>query len=166
MSSTVVAPGASPADTPMDLRTDPAMERILQELCTVGCHLEAIDIKIANLSPDSKSIRTDIAGFQGKVTELDHRLTTVENKIVTILDVDSELQFLRHKPTDLEDRSRRDNVCFFGLPEKEEGADLRAFLKDFLPPSQALPFLLQWSFNEPTESALPPRIMSRGPVPL
>ncbi|KAJ1108666.1 hypothetical protein NDU88_006042 [Pleurodeles waltl] len=89
MSSTVVTPGPSPADTPVDLRSDPAIERFLQEISAVGRRLEAMDVKITDLSADSKSICTDIAGFQGKVTDLDHRLSTVESKLVTLPDVDS-----------------------------------------------------------------------------
>ncbi|KAJ1207645.1 hypothetical protein NDU88_003035 [Pleurodeles waltl] len=164
-SEAAVAPGPSPADSPMDSRTDPNMERILQVISAVGRHLEAMDVEITNLFADSKSIRTDIAGFQDKVTDLDHYLTTVENKIVTLPDVDSELQFLQHKLTDLEDRSRRDNVCFFGLPEKEESGDPSAFLRDFLSTLTDLPFLQHWSFIEPTESALSTRIIPRSPGP-
>ncbi|KAJ1191118.1 hypothetical protein NDU88_000434 [Pleurodeles waltl] len=102
------------------------MERILQEISAVGRHLQAMDVKITDLSADSKLIRMDIDSFQDKVTDLDHCLLTVEN---------------------LEDRSRRDNVRFFGLPEKEEGEDLRAFLKDFLPTLTGLTFSTTLEFQ-------------------
>ncbi|KAJ1166989.1 hypothetical protein NDU88_007382 [Pleurodeles waltl] len=133
MSSPTVTPGPSPADVQVDSRSDTAMDRILQEISAVGGRLEAMDSKITDLSADSKSIRADIVGFQNKVTELDHRLTTVKSRIATLPDIEPELQFRQHKLMDLEDRSRRDNVRFFGLSEKEEGADLRTFLKDLDP---------------------------------
>ncbi|KAJ1110622.1 hypothetical protein NDU88_007971 [Pleurodeles waltl] len=148
-------PGPTSADPPVDSRLDTAMERILQEISAVGHRL---DSKITDLSADFKSIRADIAGFQDKVTELDHRLTTVESNIVTLPDIDSELQFLQHKLADLEDRSRRDNVLFFGLPEKEEGVDLRTFLKYCLPPLTGLTFSPILEFHTST--------VLRGPVPL
>ncbi|KAJ1082632.1 hypothetical protein NDU88_002797 [Pleurodeles waltl] len=94
MSSTAVTPGPSPADAPVDFRSDTSMERILQEISPVGYRLEAMDSKIMDLSAHSKSIRADIAGFQDKTTQLDHRLTTVESRIVTLPDIDPELQFL------------------------------------------------------------------------
>ncbi|KAJ1144603.1 hypothetical protein NDU88_010901 [Pleurodeles waltl] len=45
---------------------------------------------------------------------------------------DQELQLLRNKLTDLEDRSRRENVRFFGILERKKGTDVRAFLRDCL----------------------------------
>ncbi|KAJ1206475.1 hypothetical protein NDU88_001880 [Pleurodeles waltl] len=71
-----------------------------------------MDLKILDLSVASTSIRADITGFRETVTDLDHRLTTVEDQVATLPDRDAELRLLRIKFTDLEDRSRRDNVCF------------------------------------------------------
>ncbi|KAJ1120854.1 hypothetical protein NDU88_009003 [Pleurodeles waltl] len=92
------------------------------------CRLEAMNSKIMSLSADSKSIQAGLAGFQDKVTDLDHHLHTVENKVAAFLDNGPELRFLCNKLTDLEDRSRRDNVFFFGLQKKTEGAVVKAFL--------------------------------------
>ncbi|KAJ1148211.1 hypothetical protein NDU88_001048 [Pleurodeles waltl] len=47
-------------------------------------------------------------------------------------DQEEELRSLRAKLTDLEDRSRRDNVRFFGIPEQREGSDIKAFLSSLL----------------------------------
>ncbi|KAJ1194355.1 hypothetical protein NDU88_003644 [Pleurodeles waltl] len=118
---------------PADSRSDDTMERILQEINAVGRCLEAMDSKITDLSAASTSIRADIASLQDKVTDLDHCLMTVEGQLVTLPDQDSDLQFLRAKITDFEDRSRRDNVCFFGIEEHKEGSDARAFFRVFLP---------------------------------
>ncbi|KAJ1083462.1 hypothetical protein NDU88_003621 [Pleurodeles waltl] len=82
----------------------------------------------------------DIASFRETVTDLDQRLTTVEDYIMTLPDQDAELRFLRAKVTDLEDRSRRDNVCFFGIPEHKEGSDIKTFLKNLLPELTGLDF--------------------------
>ncbi|KAJ1115530.1 hypothetical protein NDU88_003754 [Pleurodeles waltl] len=131
---------ASPA-TPMtsgptasvnDADLDTATERILQEIAAVGHRLEAMDSKIMDLSTVSHSIRSDFASFHEKVTNLDHCLTEVEGQLTVLLECDSELHLFHAKLTDLEDRSQRDNVCFFGVPERKEGTDIRAYLKDLL----------------------------------
>ncbi|KAJ1195239.1 hypothetical protein NDU88_004520 [Pleurodeles waltl] len=99
-----------------------------------------MDLKISDLSTASASIRTDIACFCEKVTELDKRLTTVEKHVAMLPEHDAELRTLRAKITDLEDRSRRDNVHFFGIPEHKEGTDIKAFLKSLLPKLTGLDF--------------------------
>ncbi|KAJ1157909.1 hypothetical protein NDU88_010606 [Pleurodeles waltl] len=109
------------------------MDRILQEITAVGSRLEAMDLKISDLSTASASIRTDIACFCKKVMDLDQRLKTVEEHIRMVPEHDAELRTLRAKLTDLEDRSRRDNVRFFGIPEHKEGTNIKAFLKSLLP---------------------------------
>ncbi|KAJ1216947.1 hypothetical protein NDU88_004545 [Pleurodeles waltl] len=109
--------------------------RILQEITAVGWRLEAMDLKISDLSTASTSIWADIARFQ--VTVMDQRLMTVEDRIATMPAQDTEL---REKITDLEDRSRRDNVHFFGIPDLKEGSDVKAFLKNFLSELAGLDF--------------------------
>ncbi|KAJ1188507.1 hypothetical protein NDU88_005268 [Pleurodeles waltl] len=70
-----------------------------------------------NLTVASSSIRVDIAGFQETANALDKRLTAVEGQVLTLPDQEAELRSLRGKITDLEDKSRRDNMLFFGMPE-------------------------------------------------
>ncbi|KAJ1118843.1 hypothetical protein NDU88_007030 [Pleurodeles waltl] len=126
-----------------------ATDRILQEITAVGWRLEAMDLKISDLSAASTSIRADIAYFQVMVTDLDQTLTTVEDHIVDLLALDVEIRSLQVKITDLEDRSRRDNVRFFDISEHKEGSDIKAFLKNFLPELTG-----RWSFKAPTEWVL------------
>ncbi|KAJ1141595.1 hypothetical protein NDU88_007923 [Pleurodeles waltl] len=124
---------SSPVTLPADPRAVDATDRLLQEITAVGRRLEVMDLKISDLSTDSASIRTDIACFCEKVMDLDQSLTTVEEHVVMVPEHDAELQTLRAQITDLEDRSRRDNVRFFGIPEHKEGTDIKAFLKSLLP---------------------------------
>ncbi|KAJ1186990.1 hypothetical protein NDU88_003769 [Pleurodeles waltl] len=118
---------------PADPRAVDATDRILQEITAVGQRLEAMDLKISDLSMASVSIRTDIACFREKVTDLDQHLTTVEEHVEMVPEHDAELRTIQAKITDLEDRSWRDNVRFFGIPEHKEGTDIKAFLKSLLP---------------------------------
>ncbi|KAJ1218093.1 hypothetical protein NDU88_005679 [Pleurodeles waltl] len=50
-----------PMTSPADPRTVDATEPILQEITAIGRRLEAMDLKISDLSAASTSIRTDIA---------------------------------------------------------------------------------------------------------
>ncbi|KAJ1210507.1 hypothetical protein NDU88_005871 [Pleurodeles waltl] len=91
-----------------------------------------MDLKITDLTLASSSIRADIAGFRETVTNLDQRLSTVEDHVAAIPDQEEELRSLQAKLTDLEDRSRRDNVHFFGIPEQKEESNIKAFLSSLL----------------------------------
>ncbi|KAJ1155996.1 hypothetical protein NDU88_008721 [Pleurodeles waltl] len=90
---------------PAAVQPDPTMERILQEITAVGRTLEGTENKISELVADTHSIRADIAGFHNILTSLDHRITLLEDKLNTPSPLDQELQSLRDKLADLEDRS-------------------------------------------------------------
>ncbi|KAJ1191049.1 hypothetical protein NDU88_000366 [Pleurodeles waltl] len=128
-SQTIPSSFAAPLADP---RSADATEHILQEITAVGRRLEAMDSKISDLSRASTAIRAGIAPFQVTVTDLDHRLTTVEDRLAMLPEQNTELQFPRAKIMDLEDMSRRANVRFFGIPEHKESSDVKAFLKDIL----------------------------------
>ncbi|KAJ1143458.1 hypothetical protein NDU88_009767 [Pleurodeles waltl] len=121
-----------PAPSPADLPTLEVTDRILQEIAAVGRRLEAMDLKITDLTLPSSSIRCDIAGFQETANDLDQRLTAVEGQVAALPDQEAELWFLRAKVTNLEDRSHRDNVRFFGILEHKEESDIKTFLKTLL----------------------------------
>ncbi|KAJ1164791.1 hypothetical protein NDU88_005225 [Pleurodeles waltl] len=148
MTSFVTPVDYSPEASANDEQSDAATERILKEIAAVSPRLEAMDSKITDISVASHSIRSDIASFNDKVTNLDHHLTAVESQLAVMPERDSELQFLHAKHfTDLEDRSRRDNVCFFGIPECAEGTDVRAYFKDLLTELMGLTFSTALEFQ-------------------
>ncbi|KAJ1122325.1 hypothetical protein NDU88_000818 [Pleurodeles waltl] len=128
---------SSPAPVSAESRTLDAYDRILQE------------------------ITTDIACFSEKVTDLDQRLSTVEDHIGMLPEHDDELQSLWGKITDLEDRSRRDNVRFFGITEKREGTDIKQFLQSLLPKLTGLSFSPPLEFQRVRRIG-PPRSISSG----
>ncbi|KAJ1106215.1 hypothetical protein NDU88_003618 [Pleurodeles waltl] len=101
---------SSPTTEPADPRAMDATDCILQGITAVGRRLEAMDLKITDLSAASVSIMTDIDCFSEMVADLDQRLTNVEDHVGMLPEHDAELQTLREKLTDLEDRSRRDNI--------------------------------------------------------
>ncbi|KAJ1117135.1 hypothetical protein NDU88_005335 [Pleurodeles waltl] len=61
-----------------------AMECILQEITAVGSSLEGLDSGISALMTKTKSICLDNAGFQNCVTDLEHRVTTVESRLTEV----------------------------------------------------------------------------------
>ncbi|KAJ1218962.1 hypothetical protein NDU88_006533 [Pleurodeles waltl] len=99
-----------------------------------------MDIAITSLTAEMKSMSLDIAGFQSRVTGLEQRVSAVETHITSSLDRDQELLYLRSKLINLEDRSRRDNVCFLGFPENIDGADIHSYLRETLPKLTGLTF--------------------------
>ncbi|KAJ1176744.1 hypothetical protein NDU88_002011 [Pleurodeles waltl] len=130
--------------TPPGIMTEPAqgatMDRILQEISAVGRRLEGMDNAMASLMAEMKFMRLHIAGFQSRVLGLEQWVSTVETHITSFTDRDQELLYLRSKLIDLEDRSHRDNVCFLGFPETNEGADIHSYLRETLPKLKGLTF--------------------------
>ncbi|KAJ1179484.1 hypothetical protein NDU88_004718 [Pleurodeles waltl] len=110
-----------------------SMDRILQEISAVGPKLEGMDSAMMALTAETRSVRLEIAGFQSQISGLDQRVATVETHVASWTDNGQELMHLHSKLTDLEDRSRRNNIRLMGLPEGMEGTDLASFLRDTLP---------------------------------
>ncbi|KAJ1165164.1 hypothetical protein NDU88_005593 [Pleurodeles waltl] len=121
------------------------MDRILQEILAVGHKLECMDNAMVALMAETRSMRLEIAGLQSQISRLDHRVMTVETQVASWTDRDQELLHLRSKLTDLEERSRRNNICLLGFPEGIEGADILSYLLD------TLPKLTDTTFDPPLE---------------
>ncbi|KAJ1138938.1 hypothetical protein NDU88_005317 [Pleurodeles waltl] len=109
------------------------MDRILQEISAVSRKLEGMDNAMVALTAETRSMRLDIAGFESQMSVLDQRVATVETQVASWTDRDLELSHFRSKLTDLEDKSRRNNVRLLGFPEGVEGADIFSCLRDILP---------------------------------
>ncbi|KAJ1150551.1 hypothetical protein NDU88_003342 [Pleurodeles waltl] len=69
-----------------------------------------------------------------------HRETGRRSKGVRPLRQPGEKPKERSKLTDMEDRSRRDNIRILGIPENEEGSDMQTFLTSTLPKMISLDF--------------------------
>ncbi|KAJ1162164.1 hypothetical protein NDU88_002639 [Pleurodeles waltl] len=99
-----------------------------------------MDASITSLTLETKSMRSDIAGFQSRVTGLEQRMGSLETQINTSQEREQDFLYLRSKLTNMEDRSRRDNIRLLGIPENEEGSDMQAFLSSTLPKITSLDF--------------------------
>ncbi|KAJ1186654.1 hypothetical protein NDU88_003435 [Pleurodeles waltl] len=142
--STITGPHSPPSPTQSTTMSDKeqsiTMEKILQEITAVSRRIEGMDASLSSLTLETKSMRLDIAGFQTRVTGLEHHMGSLETQMTTYRDRDQDLLYLRSKLTDLEDRSRRDNIRLLGIPEHEEGTDMQAFLGSVLPKITSLDF--------------------------
>ncbi|KAJ1202855.1 hypothetical protein NDU88_006650 [Pleurodeles waltl] len=142
--SPIVGPHTSsiPTQTPMmsDKEQSTTMDRILQEITAVSRLIEGMYASISSLTLETKSMQSDIAGIQRRVAGLEQRMGTLETHMSTVQDRDQDLLYLRIKITDLEDRSRRDNIRLLGFPENEEGPDVQTFLGSILPKLTSLTF--------------------------
>ncbi|KAJ1151691.1 hypothetical protein NDU88_004471 [Pleurodeles waltl] len=121
-------PHASPPPTEPIVMSDKeksiTMEWILQEITIVSRRIEGMDASMTSLTLETKSMRSDIAGFQSRVIGLEQRMGSLETQVAMSQDRDQDLLYLRSKLTDMEDRSQRDNICLLGIPENEEGTGL------------------------------------------
>ncbi|KAJ1138487.1 hypothetical protein NDU88_004870 [Pleurodeles waltl] len=122
-----------------------SMDRILLEISAVGRKLEGMDSAMVALTAETRSMHLEIAGFQSQISGLDQQVTTVETQVVSWTYSGQELIYLCSKLTDLEDRSRRNNIHLSGLPEGIEGTDLISYLQDILPKLTGI------TFNPPLE---------------
>ncbi|KAJ1097211.1 hypothetical protein NDU88_002336 [Pleurodeles waltl] len=73
------------------------------------------------------------------------QLLFCETQVASWTDRDQELLHLRSKLTDLEERSRRNNVHLLGFPGGIEGVDILSYLRE------ALPKLTDITFDPPLE---------------
>ncbi|KAJ1139160.1 hypothetical protein NDU88_005537 [Pleurodeles waltl] len=113
-----------------------------------------MDLKITDLTVAYSSIRADIDGFRETANDLDQCLTAVEGQVEALPDQEVELRSLWAKITDLEDRSRRDNVRFFGIPNIRKDLISRLFSKPSCPTSLVWSSRHRWSSKEYTGLAL------------
>ncbi|KAJ1125954.1 hypothetical protein NDU88_004367 [Pleurodeles waltl] len=121
------------------------MDHILQQITAFIRRLEGMDTAITSLTLETKSMRSEIAGFQTRVTGMEHQIATMEDHVHKAPEKDQELLILRSKLTDLEARSQRDNIRLFGFPELAEGTDTSSFLRSVLPK------LTEITFDPPLE---------------
>ncbi|KAJ1162342.1 hypothetical protein NDU88_002810 [Pleurodeles waltl] len=125
-----------------------------------------MDLKITDLTVASSAISADIAGFRETGNALDQQLTAVEDQVATLPDQETELRSLRAKDTNLEDRSCRDNVCFFGVPDHIEGSDIKTFLKSLLPDLFGIEFSPPPEFQRVHRIGPPHKATSDKPRPI
>lgn len=105
--------------------------------------LEAISLcqstlttKLEEVKVDISLIRQDMTKLRERVTETETRISRAEDTLYPLQhsqeDLRRQIQQLAQKHDDLENRARRSNLRFIGLPEGSEGPDPATFLEKLL----------------------------------
>ncbi len=88
------------------------------------------DIQATN---NSKELRAELEALASATKQTRDRVDSVQAAARedrrTVMDLRNQLERLTEKMTDIEDRSRRNNVMLVGLPEGAEGSDVAGFLR-------------------------------------
>ncbi|XP_077553111.1 uncharacterized protein LOC144167823 [Haemaphysalis longicornis] len=88
----------------------PTVEELLDELLT-----------------GQKNIQTRLDAIEAKLKQVEAAASAIKEVNVKVSSLERTVQYLEHKVIDLEDRSRRNNIIVFGIPEDEkETADALA----------------------------------------
>lgn len=92
--------------------------------------------KIDEVKIDISLIRQDFSKLKDRVTEAETRISNAEDALHpmrhTTEEMQRQIQQLNAHQDDMENRLRRCNLRFIGLPEKEEGADPATYLETLL----------------------------------
>ena len=141
-------PKSGRTSAPPNPKQDPStMDRILQEITAVGRQLEVMDSKITALMAETKSLHTDVAGFQGRMDGprtkggkdrgSDRHCCGSRSRALTSKEKD-------HRPQGQKLQRQRP---FFGFPEQSEKLDAKDFLKSILPGPTGLTFTSPLEFQ-------------------
>lgn len=100
------------------------------------------DKRLETLHTSINSALTQITTNAEKIVDLENRVAsheiTVANLEQTLTQHRESERLLHEKIEDLENRSRRNNLRFIGVPESVMGADLLTFLTEHLPKALAM----------------------------
>lgn len=111
----------------------PATSKVLEAIATCQTMLTT---KIEEVKVDISLMRQDMQKLRDRVGEAEHRISEVEDSLPPLQSSSDRLQQQVHlilqKQDDMENRLRRCNLRFIGLPEGSEGADPSSYLEQLL----------------------------------
>ncbi len=114
---------------------DPAMDStvrdVVDSVLTPALRELRVDIQATNNSV--KELRAELEALASVTKQtrdwVDSVQAAAREDRMTVTDLRNQLERLTEKMTDIEDRSRRNNVRLVGLPEGAEGTDVAGFLR-------------------------------------
>lgn len=109
------------------------MAKVLDAISALQGTLTA---KIDKVKTDISLLRQDLSKVRDRVTETENRIGAVEDTLHPLRHASEEMQRqiqqLHSHQNEMENRLRRCNLRFIGIPEKEEGTDPATFLENLL----------------------------------
>ncbi|XP_073453831.1 uncharacterized protein [Aquarana catesbeiana] len=115
---------------------DPHADGTVKVLDAIAALQGTLTAKIDEVKIDISLLRQDLSRVRDRVTEVETRVGTMEDTLYPLQhaqqDMLRQIQQLQSHQDDLENRIRRCNLRFIGIPEKEEGTDPVTFLESIL----------------------------------
>lgn len=113
-------------------------EQISTEVIT-HLDLKIVRSKWVIVQSGLKDIQQSLNVVTGQVTELQERVNTNEDDMAKLLrrvvTLEEDNAYLKMKVEDLDNRSRRSNLCFVNIPEKSKTTDMVAIVSQKLIPT-------------------------------
>ena len=113
--------------------------------------LEKLDM-LDKINNQLSTIKEDITNTKSNVTELEKGLNAVNDDVAEMKESVKQkaadlkqLEDLEREVEDLHNRSRRNNVVFYNIPEKSEGNNCVAFIQGFIASHMGLETLCGFS---------------------
>ncbi|KAJ1097218.1 hypothetical protein NDU88_002343 [Pleurodeles waltl] len=115
---------------------DTTMDCILQEITALGHRLQGMNSNIAALTAEAKSIYTNIAGFQNRMTDLEHLISAAEER----LKGDENSSSSAAKSSTWRTEVTGTMYAFLAFRNVQRELDVKGFLENILPALTGLTF--------------------------
>lgn len=102
----------------------------------LGNFKEEINLKLSEIGAELKNTEARMEEVENRVGEVEEWSVNAKDALLNVL---KEQERIVSKLTDLETRSRRNNLRIFGIPEGEEGSNACEFLEKFIKAELQLP---------------------------
>ena len=93
--------------------------------------LDQINERLIRIENDISTVKAKVAQLEDGLNYTNSELAEMKGKLEEKAEKD-KLKDLEREMEDLRNRSRRNNLVFYNIPEKAEGQDCAAFIKGFI----------------------------------
>ena len=93
--------------------------------------LSQINQRLGRIEEETSSIKEKVNGFEKSLASLNLDVEELKLKVADKVD-NARVLALEHSIEDLVNRSKRNNLVFFNVPEKSENGDCVAFIQHFI----------------------------------
>ncbi|XP_043926458.1 UMP-CMP kinase 2, mitochondrial isoform X1 [Protopterus annectens] len=138
-----------------DISLKKELQTLLSTIQDLSTKIDKLDLNLENFKEkssqqmetihlDLRQQKEQINGIETSLNDMDSRIQVNEHNLESLLKQNS---LLSAKIDDLENRSRRNNIRIFGLPENVEDNNMEKFLTSWLPEILQLPEALSYGIE-------------------